>query len=98
MSTLPPVEPVSFNKGIAIDQGGNKSATGFNIDRSNDGQLILESSNRHEMDDHITFNEDTHQYYFDGKLLDNTCTGLVNQHFQKFDTDVVISKMMTGTF
>jgi hypothetical protein len=95
MSTLP-VEPVSFNNAFAIDRGGNKKNTGFHIDRSKDGPLLLETKNPHEMDSRIQFNEDTHEYYFEGKLLENTCTGLVTQFFEKFDADLTISKMITG--
>ena len=91
-----PVEPISFLNSFAIDENGNRIPNGFRIDRTNDGPLILESKNPHEMDKRITFNEDTHEYYLDGKLLDNTCTGLVNSFFEEFDADAIITKMMTG--
>lgn len=95
LSTLP-VEPVSFNQGVVIDKDGNKVTTGFTIDRSNDGPLILETKNSTDMDKRITFNSDTHEYYFDGELLKHTCTGLVSSFFSRFDEDSVITKMITG--
>jgi hypothetical protein len=95
MSTLP-VEPTSFTKGVSVYKNGTKTTNGFQIDRSNDGALVLETKNPHEMDDCIVFNEDTHKYYFDGKLLETSCTALLSQFFEKFDTDLIISKMITG--
>ena len=56
MSSLP-VEPVSFNHGHIIDKDGKKTSTGFFIDRSNDGTLLLKSKNPHEMDSRIIFND-----------------------------------------
>lgn len=91
-----PVEPRTFNQGIVIDKDGKKTSTGFKIDRTHDGPLLLETKNSHEMDSRIIFNEDTHEYYFDGALIENSCTGLINRFFEKFDADLVIEKMMTG--
>mmetsp|Transcript_4596 Transcript_4596/g.7783 ORF Transcript_4596/g.7783 Transcript_4596/m.7783 type:complete len:326 (-) Transcript_4596:1371-2348(-) len=94
-STLP-VEQTTFMRRDSIDNSGKKIHHGFHIDRSGDGPLVLQTKNPHEMDAHITYNGDSHQYYFDGRLLDSTCTGLVSQFFEKFDADLVITKMMQG--
>lgn len=95
-SSALPVEPKSFMRNDFINKDGKVVHYGFHVDRSNDGILDLEVKNPHELDSHITFNEDVHQYYYDGKLLDHTCTGLITSFFEKFDSKMIITKMMSG--
>jgi ATP-dependent exoDNAse (exonuclease V) beta subunit len=57
--------------------------------------MSLEIVNAHPKDKNITFVEDTHTYYVDGKTLTSVTT-LIHHHFPSFDADKVIDKMMSN--
>jgi hypothetical protein len=51
--------------------------------------------NKHELDDRIQFEEETHTYTIDGvKDGWTSCTGFLHNFFGHFDADAVIAKMM----
>src|SRR5688572_289808 len=49
-----------------------------------------------EFDPHISFIEETHEYFIDGKKYDGSCTGFCHSFFSHFDADKVIANMVTG--
>ena len=54
--------------------------------------------NKHERDDRIQFEEETHTYTIDGVRKGWTsCTGFLHNFFGHFDADAVIAKMMTSS-
>ena len=53
--------------------------------------------NKHERDDRIQFEEETHTYTIDGtKEGWTSCTGFLHNFFGHFDADAVIAKMMAS--
>jgi len=53
--------------------------------------------NKHERDDRIQFEEETHTYTIDGvKSGWTSCTGFLHNFFGHFDADAVIAKMMSS--
>jgi hypothetical protein len=53
--------------------------------------------NKHERDDRIQFEEETHTYTIDGTRAGWTsCTGFLHNFFGHFDADAVIAKMMAS--
>ena len=77
-----PEEPVDFNKGFKIKRPL--------------GKLQLEILNEHPIDNKISFDEENHIYYFNGKQIRHSCTQVVERYFDKFDPDLAISKMRNG--
>lgn len=58
---------------------------------------MLHEKNPHPRDFRLEFVESSHTYYVDGtKDGYISCTSLVHNMFEKFDADVVISKMMSS--
>jgi hypothetical protein len=54
--------------------------------------------NKHERDDRIQFEEETHTYTIDGVRKGWTsCTGFLHNFFGHFDADAVIAKMMSSS-
>lgn len=74
-----PATPISFGEEFTIP---NYSAS-----------LPLETINEHEHDKRITFDEVPHEYFFDGKKVSTSVTGLVETYFEKFNPDEAITKM-----
>ena len=58
--------------------------------------LPLETINKHEMDEKITFDESTHTYMVEGIKISKSVTKLTDEYFQQFDADSVITKMKNG--
>ena len=56
----------------------------------------LAEKNHHERDDHILFDEPTHTYTIDGDSDYMSATTFVHSHFDHFDADKIIDKMMKG--
>lgn len=56
----------------------------------------LELKNPHERDSHITFDEGPHIYTIDGSTDYMSVTTWNHKHFEKFDADAIITKMMAG--
>jgi len=55
----------------------------------------LATINKHQRDDRIQFEEETHTYTIDGVREGWTsCTGFLHGFFEQFDADAVIAKMM----
>ena len=53
--------------------------------------------NKHERDDRIQFEEESHTYTIDGSKVGWTsCTGFLHNFFGHFDADAVIAKMMAS--
>jgi len=75
-------EPISFGKTFKIPPY--------------DGPLHLEKKNPHELDKRIQFIEESHTYLFDNQQLDFSVTQLAEKFFEKFDSDLVIERMMNG--
>ena len=55
---------------------------------------ILEKKNKHERDNHISFDEGPHIYTIDGDSDYLSVTTWNHYHFPKFNADDIISKMM----
>tara|TARA_B100000927_G_scaffold289932_1_gene287542 strand:+ start:877 stop:1671 length:795 start_codon:yes stop_codon:yes gene_type:complete len=56
--------------------------------------MILEKTNKHERDNHISFDEGPHIYTIDGDSDYLSVTTWNHSHFPKFNADAIISKMM----
>ena len=56
----------------------------------------LEKRNPHERDSHITFEEEAHKYTIDGEDDFLSVTTWNHGHFEKFNADKIIDKMMSG--
>jgi len=56
----------------------------------------LEKKNPHERDSHITFEEKAHKYTIDGENDFLSVTTWNHAHFEKFNADKIIDKMMSG--
>lgn len=56
----------------------------------------LSSINHHPRDDRISFEEKTHTYTIDGDSTFTSVTTWVHSHFNKFDADAIIDKMMNN--
>ena len=56
----------------------------------------LADKNPHERDSHITFDEGPHIYTIDGDSSFTSVTSWNHSHFQHFDADKIISKMMAS--
>ena len=56
----------------------------------------LAIKNPHERDTHITFDEGPHIYTIDGDSDYMSVTTWNHKHFEKFDADAIITKMMSG--
>ena len=56
----------------------------------------LEKKNPHERDTHITFDEGPHIYTIDGDSDFMSVTTWNHSHFEHFDADKIIQKMMSG--
>ena len=54
----------------------------------------LSSLNPHTHDKSITFEESTHTYTIDGDSSYTSVTTWIHSHFNKFDADAIINKMM----
>ena len=80
---VPPVEPASFGKDFTIHINDEKP-------------IYLQEVNAHKNDDKLTFDEKGHKYTFDGKVMENSVTQIVENFFEKFETDKVIERMMNG--
>ena len=58
----------------------------------------LANVNRHERDERIVFDEGPHIYYIDGSCEGYiSCTTLNHSHFEHFDADAIIKKMMSSS-
>ena len=61
-----------------------------------DEPIFLAKKNEHERDSHISFEEGPHIYTIDGDSDYMSVTSWNSTHFPKFDSDVVITKMMAS--
>lgn len=57
---------------------------------------LLANKNNHERDSHITFEEEPHIYTIDGDSDYTSVTTLISKHFEHFNADKIITKMMNG--
>lgn len=60
---------------------------------------VLSSKNEHPRDKHITFFEEDHKYVIDLEpdAKYTSVTTWIHEHFEKFEADKIISKMMSGS-
>lgn len=58
--------------------------------------LKLDLENPHPNDEHVTFDEAQHVYFYDKKPLSISVTKLVEEFFNKFDPDSAATKMING--
>tara|TARA_E500000178_G_C16960423_1_gene725721 strand:- start:554 stop:1315 length:762 start_codon:yes stop_codon:yes gene_type:complete len=58
--------------------------------------MYLKNKNKHERDSHIVFDEEPHIYTIDGDSDYTSVTTWIHTHFEKFNADIVITKMMNG--
>ena len=58
--------------------------------------MYLKNKNKHERDSHIVFDEEPHIYTIDGDSDYTSVTTWIHSHFEKFNADIVITKMMNG--
>ena len=54
----------------------------------------LQKKNPHERDTHITFDEEPHIYTIDGDSNYMSVTTWNHKHFEQFDADKIIGRMM----
>jgi len=78
----PPPEPRGFGKYFKLP--------------SIQKELKLEALNRHEKDNNIKFDSESHTYRYKGKPISTSVTQVVESFFEKFEPDAVIEKMMAG--
>ncbi len=83
LSTGPPFEPRDFGKGFKIEPFV--------------GKLDLEAFNPHPLDERVAFDELTHQYFCDGKLMEKSVTKVVEKFFRGFDPQFTAKRMVEGT-
>ena len=59
---------------------------------------VLCIQNKHHRDKHIQFFEKDHKYIidFEPNIKYTSVTTWVHEHFEKFDADKIITKMMSG--
>lgn len=57
---------------------------------------FLANKNKHERDSHIIFDEEPHIYTIDGDSDYMSVTTWNHSHFEKFEPDTIITKMMNG--
>lgn len=59
---------------------------------------VLSIKNEHPRDSHIKFYEDDHKYiiYLEPDVKYTSVTTWIHEHFEKFETDKIITKMMSG--
>ena len=57
---------------------------------------MLANKNPHERDTHITFDEGPHIYTIDGDSNYMSVTTWNHKHFEQFNADAIITKMMSG--
>lgn len=68
-------------------------------DRNNLPKLVqetlknLEVRNKHPRDNAITFTEEDHAYYINGKKLDTSCTSVIKKFFDPFDALKIANKL-----
>ena len=55
----------------------------------------LSKKNPHELDEHISFDEGPHIYTIDGDSDYTSVTTFNHRHFEEFDADAIITKMMS---
>ena len=60
---------------------------------------VLSVRNSHPRDKHIHFFEEDHKYIIDTEpdVKYTSVTTWIHEHFEKFDADKIISKMMSGS-
>tara|TARA_Y100000389_G_scaffold168519_1_gene174214 strand:+ start:21 stop:797 length:777 start_codon:yes stop_codon:yes gene_type:complete len=56
--------------------------------------VFLTEKNKHERDNHITFDEVPHIYTIDGDSAYTSVTTFIHSLFEKFDADEIITRMM----
>jgi hypothetical protein len=56
----------------------------------------LEMLNLHQFDKKILFNEERHEYKYEGKKMSLSVTGLISKYFEKFESEEVVEKMIKG--
>lgn len=57
--------------------------------------VLLSVKHSHQRDSNISFEEETHSYYFDNSWrFPLSCTGFVHKFFNDFNADLIIHKMM----
>jgi hypothetical protein len=81
-TTSPPVEPVSYGKDFFLVRP--------------EGDMPLDSANKHSLDASITFDEPSHTYFVEGEKMKSSVTEVVGNYFEKFEADLAISRMMNG--
>jgi len=58
----------------------------------------LAKENHHERDGHIAYDEVPHIYTVDGDSDYLSVTAWIHRHFEQFDADVIIDRMMTSKY
>lgn len=78
----PPRDPIDFNNNFHIERSTKK--------------LNLESFNAHILDSRVVFDEESHSYFYNGTKVKQSVTSFVESHFEAFDPETAVSKMMSG--
>jgi hypothetical protein len=78
-----PLTPVSFGEGFRISEEPTP--------------LFLAQRHTHVLDGKIQFEEGPHEYFYEGKKMSISVTGLVESFFEKFDPDEAIERMKNGS-
>jgi hypothetical protein len=71
-------------------------AQNFQIPNANERKLKLKEINHHPKDEEVEFDSVSHTYLVNKKPIPKSVTQLVDQYFNKFDTDAVIAAMQSG--
>jgi hypothetical protein len=58
--------------------------------------MPLEMQHGHPKDELLQFNEKAHKYSYEGVPMKMSVTSAIDLFFKKFDSDVIIAKMMKG--
>lgn len=72
----------------------------FKIDALTGSDILalkrLERLNPHPEDVKLEFNEERHEYLYEGNLMSTSVTSLIAQYFEKFEADKVVKNMIQG--
>lgn len=61
-----------------------------------DSVLHLEKANQHPLDSRMKYDPQFHKYYFDGKKLKYSVTGVVKKYFEEFIPELIAEKMINS--
>lgn len=68
----------------------------FQIRNSKNDFSTLAEINKHSTDDLVTFDEEKHKYFYQGKSMDYSVTELIERYFHKIESNKLAATFMKG--